>query len=211
MCTVYRTALLAVGILAASPSTSFAFNKGDAVRGCERYVQRSYGYRNIHDTTTLRSGRGSFEVRGRAKVPGHTDPYFTCIVVHGEVVSLRINKSSKTSEAIGKGIAGAVLIAAAAALDKKLHHAKPHPRYQGGNPFVDRKFLRQACKHEIMRNLSFGHARPKGMRVVNFNVHGRVADGNGNVRWGHGGRSSIHFTCHFDRRGRIHNGRYRYN
>ncbi len=198
-------------------TTVHATPRQDALQHCEREIRHSYHFTRdqVHDVTVEREGRGSFEVRGRLKVSGRKDPYFTCIVHHREVVSVRVNDTSPTAEAIGKGIIGAVLVGVAAALDKSAgddDEGRRHPEYGNGerSPLADLPFLEKACQHELRRHLRVGHGRVDRLRLTNVHLHGRTLDGDGVVRWHRGGRQRIHFSCDFDRHGRIHDGRYSY-
>jgi hypothetical protein len=206
---------LALG-LGATMNEAHAYNQRDAIRDCERHLQRSYHYRpdQVHDVSVHREGRGSFEIRGRLRLENLSDPKFSCIIHHREVVSLRIDNAKAAAEAIGKGILGAVLGGIASSLERSMEegsHAQPHPAYSGqGSPFHDETFMKNACKHELRRHLRVGHGPVEGLRLMNAHLHHRTLDGDGVVHWRDGARQRIHFTCEFDRYGRIHDGRYSY-
>lgn len=190
-----------------------SFRKADAIRACELNVHHSYHFpmNDMRETRVARQGAGGFEVEGQIRQPGR-DKTFRCIIIHREVVSVKIGRADSVGETIGKGIAGALLVGVANALQKKLgsKHQNPHPAYTQGNPFLDKAFLQRSCKHEIMRNLKMGHGSPRNLRFTNFQMSGRVAAGDGIVRWSGRQRNRVHFTCTFDRRGRVHDGHYSY-
>lgn len=208
--------LICVAFGVALPQSAQAYNQRDAIRDCERHLQRSYHYRpnQVQHVSVRREGRGSFEIHGQVRIENLSDPTFTCIVHHREVVSLRVDRAKTTAEAIGKGILGAVLAGIASNLERSTgdgDHGQPHPAYSGqGSPFHDEAYLKNACKHELRRHLRVGHGTVRRIRFTNTHLHRRTLDGDGVVRWRDGDGQRIHFTCHFDRFGRIHDGRYSY-
>ena len=207
---------LCVAASVAYPSAAHAYSQRDAIRDCERHLQRSYHYRprQVHDVSVRRQGRGSFEIHGKLDIENASDPKFVCIVHHREVVSVRVNDSTATAEAIGKGILGAVLGGIASSLERAAEEGERgqrHPAYAGqGSPFRNRAHLRNACRHELRRHIHVGHGPVERIRITNAHLHGRTLDGDGVIRWQNGRHQRMHFTCHFDRRGRIHDGRYSY-
>lgn len=200
----------------ALPQSAQAYSQRDALRDCERHLQRSYHYRpnQVQNVSVRREARGSFEIHGQIRIENLSDPTFTCVVHHREVVSLRVDRAKTTAEAIGKGILGAVLAGIAGNLERSTgdgNEGEPHPAYSGrGSPFRDEAYLKNACKHELRRHLNVGHGPVQRIRLTNTHLHRRTLDGDGVVRWRNGGRQRIHFSCDFDRRGRIHDGRYSY-
>ena len=74
---------------------------------------------------------------------------------------------------------------------------------------LDRGHLRKACRHHIARQLRHHHDKFESLRLVNTHVDRRTLSGDGVLRW-HGTQHSLHFSCHFNRRGRITDGRYDY-
>jgi hypothetical protein len=66
-------AALGVG---ATMDEAHAYNQRDAIRDCERHLQRSYHYRpnQVHDVSVHREGRGSFEIRGRLRLKTSATP-----------------------------------------------------------------------------------------------------------------------------------------
>lgn len=193
-----------------------AYDQRDAIRDCERHLMRSYHYRpnQVHDVAIRRQGGGGFEIHGRINLENLSDPTFTCVVHHREVVSLRVDNARAAAESIGKGILGAVLGGIASSLERASEsgdRGQPHPAYSGnGSPFHDEAFLQNACRHELRRHLRIGHGPVDNIRLTNAHLHNRTLDGDGVVRWQSGERQRIHFSCEFDRYGRIYDGRYSY-
>ncbi len=207
---------LCAALCFALPTAAQAYSQRDAIRDCERHLQRSYHYRprQVHDVSVRHEARGSFEIHGKINLENASDPTFVCVIHHREVVSLRVDNARAAAEAIGKGILGAVLGGIASSLERAAEEGERgqrHPAHAGpDSPFQDEAYLRNACQHELRRHLHVGHRPVQDIAIRNAHLHHRTLDGDGVVVWRNGARQRIHFTCEFDRRGGIHDGRYSY-
>lgn len=187
------------------------YNRRDARRACEQRMGALYGYprSSVRAASVERSARGNFTVTGNVVRHQSRPDVFSCRVAHGEVIALRVHAPDKPDEAIGQAILGAVLLGTAEALSDKELENEPHPAYARGNPFRDRRHLNKACRHEIARNLRHSHARFDRVRLVTGHLRGRMLEGTGSIRWSSTDHM-MHFTCHFDRRGRVVDGQFYY-
>ncbi|MGB7206696.1 MAG: hypothetical protein WBD37_14585, partial [Anderseniella sp.] len=187
------------------------YTRRDARRACENRMGELYGYprSQISDVSIDRTARGNFTVTGKVTRHQSRPDIFNCRVAYGEVIGLRVNHPDKPGEAIGKAILGAVLLGTAEALSDKESDNAPYPAYARGNPFADRDHLSQACRHEIARNLRHSHAQFDKVRMVTSHLRGRILEGTGSIRW-YNTDHTMHYTCHFDRRGQIVDGQFYY-
>jgi hypothetical protein len=187
------------------------FTRRDARQACVHRIHELYGIRRnaISDVSATREGRDNFRLSGKVVRHQSLPDTFTCRVTHGEVVALRLHTPDKPETAIGKAVLGAVLLGTAEALAGDEADHRPHPAHSHGNPFTDQQHLNQACRHEIARNLRHSHAQFDRIRLVTSHLRHRTLEGTGSIRWFNTDHM-MHFTCQFDRRGRLVDGQFYY-
>ncbi len=187
------------------------FTRRDARSACEEGLREQYGYRRnaISEVNVDREGRDNFTVSGLVQRYQSRSDTFTCRVTHGEVISLRVHGADTPGDAVGKSVLGAVLLGTAVALADTDDDHEPYPAYAGGNPFDSRPHLNDACRHEIARNLRHSHAKFDSVRIVTSHLRNRVLEGTGTIRWSNTDHM-MHYTCEFDRRGRLVDGSFYY-
>lgn len=187
------------------------FTGRDASRACQRSLGEQYGVRRsaFSGVSVHRAGSEHFWVQGNVVRHRGLPDEFTCRVVHGEVVALRVHPPKTPAVAAGAGVLGSVLVGTPQALGKSDFENNPHPVYARGNPFRDRQHLNNACQHELARQLRHSHSQFDELRIVTGHLKNRELQGDGTIRW-YDGNHLIHFTCHFDRRGRVVDGQFYY-
>lgn len=187
------------------------FTSATAQRSCRRRLAEQYhlrrsAFRNIR----VVRGRGDhFRVSGEVTRYTRTADVFECRVVHGEVVSLRLHPRNKRAAAIGKVVLGAAIVGAAVAQARGDADLRRYPDYRGGNPFRNRTYLKNACRHEIARQLRHSHSDFTRLRFLTALKRNRSLQGDGRVRW-NGTSHRFHYTCQFSRRGRVVDGLLHY-
>jgi len=187
------------------------FNRCDARRACQQQFGDQYGVRQsaFGDVSVQRAGNGVFWVKGMVVRHRSRPDEFTCRVVHSEVVAMRVHPAKKPALAVGTGVLGAVVAGTPLAYGKSDFENEPYQAHARGNPFRDRQHLNKACRHEIARQLRHSHSRFDRLRLVTGHLKNRTLQGDGTVRWNDGDHL-VHFTCHFDRRGRVVDGQFYY-
>ncbi len=187
------------------------FSRRDARQACQRRLGEQYGIRNsaFSDVSVRRAGNEHFWVKGKVVRHRSLADEFTCRVVHGEVVAMRVHAAKRPALAVGKGVLGTALVGTPQARGKSDFENEPYPAHARGNPFRDRQHLNKACRHEIARQLRHSHSGFDRLRLVTGHLRNRTLQGDGTVRWSDG-EHLVHFTCHFDRRGRVVDGQFYY-
>ncbi len=187
------------------------FTAHDAIRACEQRISQQYGYRNsaYSDVEVAEKGIGHFWIDGKVERYQSRPDAFTCRVVHDEVVSYRILTSNTPRNAIGKSVLGTVLLGSAKSGSSDQAAVQPYVTYERGNPFRNRQHLKQACRHEIARQLRHSHAQFERARIVTAHLRGRTLHGDGDIRWFNTDHL-VHYSCQFDRRGRVIDGQFFY-
>lgn len=195
----------------ASEDNPVHFSRRDARRACQRRLGEQYGVRRsaFSDVSVRRAGTGHFWVAGKVVRHRSRPDDFTCRVVHGEVVAMRVHTANKAAIAVGTGLLGSLVVGTPQAYGKSDFENEPYPAHARGNPFRDRQHLNKACRHEIARNLRHSHSRFDRVRLVTGHLRGRMLEGTGSIRWSSTDHM-MHFTCHFDRRGRVVDGQFYY-
>jgi len=217
----------ALCISLATSSAYARYDEHDAKRDCERKVEQDSRYDGLRNIEVDDQGHDSYRVTGKVRMQGN-DASFNCRIRHREVVSWNVrgghhgnnhhnNNDDDTSTAVAVG-AGVLAVAAIAALaassddDNDRDHNTARNQHLSGNdnPFEDTQFLRKECKHEIRRHLRQDHGKVDHLRLSQVHLSGRTLRGDGEVQFDYGRARDLSFSCDFDRRGRIHDGRYHY-
>lgn len=209
---------VAIAAALASPS-AFAYNQSDAIEDCQSKIFDDSQYSRFsspHDTTAQETGRNSYKVTGLVKDRDKKDHRFNCRIDHREVASWNVSPEAisdsdkKTAAAIGAGVLGLAILAAAVSGDKD-HDNKQNSYAKGENsPFDDMGYLKQECANEVRRHLDRDHGSVRDLELTYPHLNGRTLTGNGRVSFERGGRRELSFTCDFDRRGRVQDGHYSY-
>jgi hypothetical protein len=209
---------LAIAAALASP-TAFAYNQSDAIEDCQSKIFDDSQYSRFsspHDTTAQETGRNSYKVTGLVKDRDKKDHRFNCRIDHREVASWNVSPEAisdsdkKTAAAIGAGVLGLAILAAAVSGDKD-HDNKRNAYEKGENsPFDDMGYLKQECANEVRRHLDRDHGPVRDLDLTYPHLNDRTLTGNGRVSFERGGRRELSFTCDFDRRGRVQDGHYSY-
>ena len=209
---------VAIAAVLASPS-AFAYNQSDAIEDCQSKIFDDSQYSRFsspHDTTAQETGRNSYKVTGLVKDRDKKDHRFNCRIDHREVASWNVSPEAisdsdkKTAAAIGAGVLGLAILAAAVSGDKD-HDNKQNSYAKGENsPFDDMGYLKQECANEVRRHLDRDHGSVRDLDLTYPHLNGRTLTGNGRVSFERGGRRELSFTCDFDRRGRVQDGHYSY-
>ena len=209
---------LAIAAALASPS-AFAYNQSDAIEDCQSKIFDDSQYSRFsspHDTTAQETGRNSYKVTGLVKDRDKKDHRFNCRIEHREVASWNVSpeqisdSDKKTAAAIGAGVLGLAILAAAVSGDKD-HDNKQNSYAKGeSSPFDDMGYLKQECANEVRRHLDRDHGSVRDLELTYPHLNGRTLTGNGRVSFERGGRRELSFTCDFDRRGRVQDGHYSY-
>lgn len=197
------------------------YDDRDAQRTCEREIRRHYGYNDIRNSTAQHEGQSRYTVRGEIVVHGGKDQRYICKISHEEVTGLKLldldkhNGSSdhdkNTAAAVGVGVLGLALLAAAAS-DKSQPEDAPY-QWQDrtdGRPFDDYEQLKQACAHELRRHLKAEHGPVDRMAIQTAVLHDRQLSGNAHIAWRDGNDADLKYDCAFDRSARIYDGKYHY-
>ena len=209
---------LAIAAALASPS-AFAYNQSDAIEDCQSKIFDDSQYSRFsspHDTTAQETGRNSYKVTGLVKDRDKKDHRFNCRIEHREVASWNVSpeqmsdSDKKTAAAIGAGVLGLAILAAAVSGDKD--HDNKRNAYEKGesSPFDDMGYLKQECANEVRRHLDRDHGSVRDLELTYPHLNGRTLTGNGRVSFERGGRRELSFTCDFDRRGQVKDGHYSY-
>jgi hypothetical protein len=209
---------VAIAAVLASPS-AFAYNQSDAIEDCQSKIFDDSQYSRFsspHDTTAQETGRNSYKVTGLVKDRDKKDHRFNCRIEHREVASWNVSPEAisdsdkKTAAAIGAGVLGLAILAAAVSGDKD-HDNKQNSYAKGENsPFDDMGYLKQECANEVRRHLDRDHGSVRDLELTYPHLNGRTLTGNGRVSFERGGRRELSFTCDFDRRGQVKDGHYSY-
>ena len=209
---------VAIAAVLASPS-AFAYNQSDAIEDCQSKIFDDSQYSRFsspHDTTAQETGRNSYKVTGLVKDRDKKDHRFNCRIEHREVASWNVSpeqisdSDKKTAAAIGAGVLGLAILAAAVSGDKD-HDNKQNSYAKGeSSPFDDMGYLKQECANEVRRHLDRDHGSVRDLELTYPHLNGRTLTGNGRVSFERGGRRELSFTCDFDRRGRVQDGHYSY-
>ena len=209
---------MAIAAVMASP-TAFAYNQTDAIEDCQDKIfdDSQYSkYSGAHGATAQETGRNSYKVTGLVKDRDKKDHRFNCRIDHREVVSWNVSpeeisdSDKKTAAAVGAGVLGLAIIAAAVSGDKD--HDNKRSSYEKGenSPFDDMGYLKRECTNEVRRHLDRDHGEVRDLELTYPHLHDRTLSGNGRVSFERGGRRELSFTCDFDRRGQVHDGHYSY-
>ena len=209
---------VAIAAVLASPS-AFAYNQSDAIEDCQSKIFDDSQYSRFsspHDTTAQETGRNSYKVTGLVKDRDKKDHRFNCRIDHREVASWNVSPEAisdsdkKTAAAIGAGVLGLAILAAAVSGDKD-HDNKQNSYAKGENsPFDDMGYLKRECANEVRRHLDRDHGSVRDLDLTYPHLNGRTLTGNGRVSFERGGRRELSFTCDFDRRGQVKDGHYSY-
>jgi hypothetical protein len=213
-----RCLSLAIAAALASP-TAFAYDQSDAIADCQDKIfdDSQYSrYSNPRGATAQETGRNSYKVSGLVKDRDKKDHRFNCRIDHREVVSWNVSPEAisdsdkKTAAAVGAGILGLAILAAAVSGDKD--HDNKRSSYEKGenSPFNDMGYLKQECANEVRRHLDRDHGQVRNLELTHPHLHDRTLTGNGRVSFERGGRRDLSFTCDFDRRGQVQDGHYSY-
>lgn len=214
------TGCLSLTLVAAMASpTAFAYNQSDAIADCQDKIFDDSQYSRFsgpHGVTAQETGRHSYTVTGLVKDRSQKDHRFNCRIDHREVVSWNVSPEAisdsdkKTAAAVGAGILGLAILAAAVSGDKD-HDNKRNAYEKGENsPFDDMGYLKQECANEVRRHLDRDHGAVRDLELTYPHLNGRTLTGNGRVSFERGGRRELSFTCDFDRRGQVKDGHYSY-
>lgn len=213
-----RCLSLAIAAAMASP-TAFAYNQSDAIADCQDKIFDDSQYSRFsgpHGVTAQETGRHSYTVTGLVKDRSQKDHRFNCRTDHREVVSWNVSPEAisdsdkKTAAAVGAGILGLAILAAAVSGNKD--HDNKRSSYERGenSPFDDMEYLKQECERVLSFHLNRDHGQVRDLELTYPHLNGRTLTGNGRVFFERGGRRELSFTCDFDRRGQIHDGHYSY-
>lgn len=193
------------------------YDEKDAVRDCERKISSDRRVDDFYAIKVHDERHHSFHVEGKAAMRNAKDPFFSCQVIHKEVVSWRIERRSRDNgiPLTGAGLLGAaiapVIASRARASDA---HQDSRERYASGHgsAFDDQRYLEEECRRAVIGHLEYGHAEVETLDLGRYHFNGRRLHGDGTLKFRHGDRPGrqLTFTCAFDRRGRIIDGDYHY-
>ncbi len=210
-----KKASMVLAVILATTS-AHAYNKQDAKRAClNKITQHGHSqYHNAKDIHIEDKGHRSYKVKG--KVNSRRDKHahrFTCNIRHREVVNWNVGPAERSHKnsaaAVGAGILALAVVAAAANYDK--HHNNRHENHAtGGSAFDDMKYLKRQCRQNIRHHLKRDHGRVSKVRFDSAHLNHRKLRGTGYVVFERGGERDLSYTCEFDRRGKIYDGRYNY-
>ena len=215
-----RCLSLAIAAALASP-TAFAYDQTDAIADCQDKIFDDSQYSKYSDprgATAQETGRNSYKVSGLVKDRDKKDHRFNCRIDHREVVSWNVSpeqisdSDKKTAAAVGAGILGLAILAAAVSGDKDKDHDNKRNSYAKGenSPFDDMGYLKRECERVVSFHLNRDHGPVRDLELTYPHLHDRTLSGNGRVSFERGGRRELSFTCDFDRRGQIRDGHYSY-
>jgi hypothetical protein len=173
-------------------------------------------YSSPHGATAQETGRNSYKVTGLVKDRDKKDHRFNCRIDHREVASWNVSPEAisdsdkKTAAAIGAGVLGLAILAAAVSGDKD--HDNKRNAYEKGesSPFDDMGYLKQECTNEVRRHLDRDHGSVRDLELTYPHLNDRTLTGNGRVSFERGGHRELSFNCDFDRRGQVQDGHYSY-
>ena len=213
-----RCLSLAIAAALASP-TAFAYDQRDAIEDCQDKIfdDSQYSrYSDAHGATAQETGRNSYKVTGLVKDRDKKDHRFNCRIDHREVVSWNVSpeqisdSDKKTAAAVGAGVLGLAILAAAVSGDKD--HDNKRSSYEKGenSPFDDMAYLKRECERVVSFHLNRDHGPVRDLELTYPHLHDRTLSGNGRVSFERGGRRELSFTCDFDRRGQVQDGHYSY-
>lgn len=195
----------------------------DAIRDCERQVNRQEGATDFKSLSARARGSHDYAVSGQARRSGSQHwRSFQCQVRHGEVTSWHMGHghhddddggSDAAAIAIGAGVLGVALIAAAAgaAGSDDPSYDKRRNDWNAYDPFADPQALREECRKELQRHLRHDHGEVSRVELGESHLQGRQLAGHGQVSWASGEFSRITYTCQYDRTARVVDGDYRYS
>jgi hypothetical protein len=210
---------LAIAAAMMTSPTAFAYDQTDAIEDCQDklFDDSQYArYSSPHGATAQETGRNSYKVSGLVKDRDKKDHRFNCRIDHREVVSWNVSpeqisdSDKKTAAAIGAGVLGLAILAAAVSGDKD--HDNKRSAYEKGesSPFDDMGYLKRECTDEVRRHLERDHGSVRDLELTHPHLNDRTLTGNGRVSFERGGRQDLSFTCDFDRRGQVQDGHYSY-
>jgi hypothetical protein len=210
---------LAIAAAMMTSPAAFAYDQTDAIEDCQDKIfdDSQYSrYSGAHGVTAQETGRNSYKVTGLVKDRDKKDHRFNCRIDHREVVSWNVSpeeisdSDKKTAAAVGAGVLGLAILAAAVSGDKD-HDNKRNSYEKGENsPFNDMGYLKKECAREVRFHLDRDHGPVRDLELTHPHLNDRTLTGNGRVSFERGGRRDLSFTCDFDRRGQIHDGHYSY-
>jgi hypothetical protein len=211
---------LAIAAVLASP-TAFAYDQTDAIEDCQDKIFDDSQYSKYSDprgATAQETGRNSYKVSGLVKDRDKKDHRFNCRIDHREVVSWNVSpeeisdSDKKTAAAVGAGVLGLAILAAAVSGDKDKDHDNKRNSYEKGenSPFNDMGYLKKECAREVRFHLDRDHGPVRDLELTHPHLNDRTLTGNGRVSFERGGRRDLSFTCDFDRRGQVQDGHYSY-
>lgn len=166
-------------------------------------------------------GNHRYTVRGEIRVQGGKDQRYICKIAHEEVTGLKLldlehhdgssGHDGKTATAVGAGVLGLALLAAAASGQSSSDDAP----YQwqdrtNGRPFDDYEQLKQACAHELRRHLKVEHSGVDRINLQTAVLRDRHLSGNAHVVWRDSNEADLTYSCAFDRTARLYDGTYNY-
>jgi len=206
----------------AAPNAFARYDASDAKHDCKREVTHDYRYHNAHNVHVEKTDKGRFRVKGKVKsTADNKDHKFTCKVRHREVVSWNVNPhgiggdssdNDNTALAIGAGIVGLAALAAIASNDDEYSNSRnDYQNDRGDDPFDDINYLKKECNRTIWKHLNDDHSPVKSLHFNRVNLRHRELRGRGEVHFRDGEDRDLKFSCHFDRRGRVHDGDYHYS
>jgi hypothetical protein len=120
------------------------------------------------------------------------------------------DSDKKTAAAVGAGVLGLAILAAAVSGDKD--HDNKRSSYEKGenSPFDDMGYLKRECERVVSFHLNRDHGPVRDLELTHPHLNDRTLTGNGRVSFERGGRRELSFTCDFDRRGQVQDGHYSY-
>ncbi|MBK1718684.1 hypothetical protein [Thiocystis violacea] len=198
----------------AAPGGALAYDQSSAISDCQSQIFNDARYHNPHGASATETGRHSYKVNGLVKDRQNKDHRFNCRIENREVVSWNVSPEGGHSDSdskaamIGAGIIGLAVIAAAVSQDKG--HQDKRDAYDRGEGYAldDMDYLKKECAHELRFHLERDYGDVSDLRLKHPYLSGRTLTGNGRVSFEDSDSRDLSFTCDFDRRGGIHDGRY---
>ena len=192
-----------------------AEQKSAAISTCtSKVMHKGHGqYWGFTNRVAVDKGHNNYRVTGDLMSKrDDKQHHFSCNVRHGEVVRWRVREPKRSGNShhnahnhhVGAGILAIAALAAAANNDRHTNHA------HGASAFSDMKYLKRQCKQNIRQHISHDDQAVKSIHLNSKYLQGRTLEGNAEVVFRRGGRANISYKCIFDRRGRIHDGHYRF-
>jgi hypothetical protein len=174
---------LAIAAAMMTSPAAFAYNQTDAIEDCQDKIfdDSQYSrYSDAHGVTAQETGRNSYKVTGLVKDRNKKDHRFNCRIDHREVVSWNVSpeevsdSDKKTAAAVGAGILGLAILAAAVSDDKD-HDNKRNSYGKGENsPFDDMRYLKQECTNEVRRHLDRDHGAVRDLELTHPHLNDRT-------------------------------------